>query len=81
MRTIKLPSTGTFQFAWHLAIENKEFKSHDINTMDVPEGTGKMCQMLRDGETDIAVILTEGIVKDIVAGNQVKLYRFMCNHP
>jgi hypothetical protein len=33
-----------------------------------------MCQMLRDGETDIAVILTEGIVKDIVAGNQVKLY-------
>jgi ABC-type amino acid transport substrate-binding protein len=30
--------------------------------------------MLRDGETDIAY---EGIVKDIVAGNQVKLYRFM----
>jgi hypothetical protein len=29
-------------------------------------------------ETDIAVI-TEGIVKDIVAGNPVKLYRFMCN--
>jgi hypothetical protein len=28
-------------------------------------------------ETDIAVI-TEGIVKDIVAGNPVKLYRFMC---
>jgi actin-like ATPase involved in cell morphogenesis len=48
---------------------------------DVPEGTGKMCQMLRDGETDIAVILTEGIVKDIVAGNQVKLYRFMWNRP
>jgi actin-like ATPase involved in cell morphogenesis len=57
---------------WHLAIENKEFESHDINLQwtDVPEGTGKMCQMLRDGETDIAVILTEGIVKDIVAGNQ-----------
>jgi hypothetical protein len=31
--------------------------------------------------TDIAVILTEGIVKDIVAGNQVKLYRFMWNRP
>jgi hypothetical protein len=39
-----------------------------------------MCQMLRDGETDIAVILTEGIVKDIVAG-KVKLYRFMWNRP
>jgi hypothetical protein len=69
MRTIKLP-VGTFQFAWHLAIE-KEFKSHiNLQWTDVPEGTGKMCQMLRDGETDIAVILTEGIVKDIVAGNQ-----------
>jgi actin-like ATPase involved in cell morphogenesis len=38
--------------------------------MFLKEGKGKMCQMLRDGETDIAVILTEGIVKDIVAGNQ-----------
>jgi hypothetical protein len=45
---------------------------------DVPEGTEKS---MRDGETDIAVILTEGIVKDIVAGNQVKLYRFMWNRP
>jgi hypothetical protein len=31
-----------------------------------------MCQMLRDGETDIAVILTEGIVKDITAEIQAK---------
>jgi actin-like ATPase involved in cell morphogenesis len=53
----------------------------NLQWTDVPEGTGKMCQMLRDGETDIAVILTEGIVKDIVAGNQVKLYRFMWNRP
>jgi hypothetical protein len=42
-----------------------------ILTQWTDEGrNGKMCQMLRDGETDIAVILTEGIVKDIVAGNQ-----------
>jgi hypothetical protein len=41
MRTVKLPSTGTF-LPWHLAIENKEFESHDINLWtDVPEGTGK----------------------------------------
>ena len=32
-----------------------------------------MCQMLRDGEADMAVILTEGIVKDIVAGNPSKI--------
>jgi actin-like ATPase involved in cell morphogenesis len=45
---------------------------------DVPEGTGKMCQMLRDGETDIAVILTEGIVKDITAGNPSKNSTSLC---
>jgi ABC-type nitrate/sulfonate/bicarbonate transport system substrate-binding protein len=48
---------------------------------DVPEGTGKMCQMLRDGETDIAVILTEGIVKDITAGNPSKIVQVYVESP
>jgi hypothetical protein len=47
----------------------------------VPEGTGKMCQMLRDGETDIAVILTEGIVKDITAGNPSKIVQVYVDSP
>jgi hypothetical protein len=37
--------------------------------------------MLRDGETDIAVILTEGIVKDIVAGNQSKIVQVYVQSP
>jgi hypothetical protein len=51
MRTIAR-STGTFQFALAFSHRNKEFESHDINLQwtDVPEGTGKMCQMLRDGD-------------------------------
>jgi ABC-type nitrate/sulfonate/bicarbonate transport system substrate-binding protein len=40
-----------------------------------------MCQMLRDGETDIAVILTEGIVKDIVAGNPSKIVQIYVQSP
>jgi hypothetical protein len=32
-----------------------------------------MCQMLRSGETDIAVILTEGIVKTLWLEIQLKL--------
>jgi ABC-type nitrate/sulfonate/bicarbonate transport system substrate-binding protein len=48
---------------------------------DVPEGTGKMCQMLRNGETDIAVILTEGIVKDIVGGNPSKIVQVYVESP
>ena len=57
-----------FNLPWHLCLENGEFEKENIDLQwtDVPEGTGKMCQMLRDGSTDIAVILTEGIIKDIV---------------
>lgn len=60
-----------FNLPWQLCIENGEFEELGINLKwtDVPEGTGKMCQMLRDKETDLAVILTEGIIKDISEGN------------
>jgi ABC-type nitrate/sulfonate/bicarbonate transport system substrate-binding protein len=72
-----------FNLPWHLSIENKEFESQNINLQwtDVPEGTGKMCQMLRDGSTDIAVILTEGIVKDIVDGNPSKIVQVYVESP
>jgi ABC-type nitrate/sulfonate/bicarbonate transport system substrate-binding protein len=48
---------------------------------DIPEGTGKMCQLLRDGQADLAVILTEGIVKDIVAGNPSKIVQIYVESP
>jgi ABC-type nitrate/sulfonate/bicarbonate transport system substrate-binding protein len=40
-----------------------------------------MCQMLRNGETDIAVILTEGIVKDIVGGNDCSIVQVYVESP
>lgn len=60
-----------FNLPWHLCIESGEYEENGINVewTDVPEGTGKLCQMLRENETDIAVILTEGIIKDIIQGN------------
>lgn len=84
MKTIKIAGVPEhFNLPWHLAIENKEFeaKNIDLQWTDVPEGTGKMCQMLRNGETDIAVILTEGIVKDIVAGNPSKIIQVYVDSP
>src|SRR5690606_35416991 len=41
----------------------------------------KLCQMLRDGETDVAVILTEGIIKDIIAGNPSKIVQLYVESP
>jgi ABC-type nitrate/sulfonate/bicarbonate transport system substrate-binding protein len=72
MKQIKIVGVPEhFNLPWQLCIENGEFEKEDIDLQwtNIPEGTGKMCQMLRDGTADIAVILTEGIVKDIVAGN------------
>lgn len=72
-----------FNLPWHLCIENDEFEDAgiDLEWTDVPEGTGRLCQMLRDGETDIAVILTEGIIKDIAAGNDSKILQVYVESP
>lgn len=72
-----------FNLPWHLCIENAEFEKENINLQwtDVPEGTGKMCEMLRDGSTDVAIILTEGIIKDIVNGNPSKIIQVYVKSP
>ena len=64
-----------FNLPWHMAIKEGAFEERGIDLLwtEVPEGTGKMCQMLENRETDLAIILTEGIVKSIVAGNPVKI--------
>jgi ABC-type nitrate/sulfonate/bicarbonate transport system substrate-binding protein len=72
-----------FNLPWHLCLEQGKFKKENIDLQwtDVPEGTGKMCQMLRDGTADIAVILTEGIIKDIVNGNPSKIVQVYVESP
>tara|TARA_R110002111_G_scaffold179165_3_gene244796 strand:- start:1573 stop:2454 length:882 start_codon:yes stop_codon:yes gene_type:complete len=64
-----------FNFPWQLAIEEGAFGARGINLKwtDIPEGTGKMAQLLKDNETDLAIILTEGIVKSISEGNPSKI--------
>lgn len=84
MKTIKIAGVPEhFNFPWQVAIENGDFKNENIDLQwsDIPEGTGKMCQMLRDGETDMAVILTEGIIKDINAGNPSKIIQIYVESP
>ncbi|GGA73405.1 ABC transporter substrate-binding protein [Flavobacterium palustre] len=84
MKTIQIAGVPEhFNLPWYLSLENKEFETQNIDLQwtDVPEGTGKMCQMLRDDKTDIAVILSEGIVKDIVAGNPSKIVQVYVESP
>ena len=84
MKTIKIIGVPEhFNLPWQLCIENGEFEEMgiDLQWTDIPEGTGRMCQMLRDGETDMAVILTEGIVKDILAGNKSSIVQVYVESP
>ena len=84
MKTIKIAGVPEhFNLPWHLCIEDGEFNAVgiDLQWTDVPEGTGKMCQMLRTGATDIAVLLTEGIVKDITEGNSAKIVQIFVQSP
>lgn len=84
MKTIKIAGVPEhFNLPWHLCIEDGEFNAVgiDLQWTDVPEGTGKMCQMLRTGETDIAVLLTEGIIKDITEGNSAKIVQIYVQSP
>ncbi|MEJ2585919.1 MAG: ABC transporter substrate-binding protein, partial [Robiginitalea sp.] len=59
-----------FNLPWHLAIDEGAFSGRGIDLVwtDVPEGTGKMAGMLASGATDLAVILTEGLVKAVSSG-------------
>lgn len=64
-----------FNLPWHLGIENKEFEKAGLSVSwrDFPDGTGAMCKAMRNEELDGAVMLTEGIIKDICAGNPAKI--------
>jgi ABC-type nitrate/sulfonate/bicarbonate transport system substrate-binding protein len=72
-----------FNLAWHQAIESGAFAEagFDIEWQDVPGGTGAMCKLLRNGDLDLAIGLTEGIVADIIQGNQSKILQFYVNSP
>jgi len=60
-----------FNLPWHLALADGAFKNEDVDLhwTDQPGGTGQMTKALRSGELDIAVLLTEGIIADIIKGN------------
>ncbi|SFU72333.1 NMT1/THI5 like [Pustulibacterium marinum] len=72
-----------FNMPWHMAIEDEAFEKRgiDLEFTNVPEGTGKMCQMLQDEETDLTIILTEGITKAISAGNPSKIVQGFIGSP
>ncbi|RME97721.1 MAG: uracil-DNA glycosylase [Bacteroidetes bacterium] len=64
-----------FNLPVHLAIEDGDFASRGVNLewTTFKGGTGQMTAALRDGSIDACILLTEGIVKDIIHGNPSKI--------
>ena len=84
MKTVRIVGVPEhFNLPWHLAIEDGAFEDRGINLewTDIPEGTGKMCQLLENDETDLALILTEGIIKSISSGNPCKIVQEYVSSP
>ncbi len=72
-----------FNYPWYITLKNKEYTKKGINLRwkDYHGGTGAMCKALRNGETDIAIVLTEGIIKDIIDGNPSKITQTFIKSP
>lgn len=72
-----------FNLPWHLSKESGKFHEEDLDVSwrDFPDGTGAMCQALRQGEIDVSVILTEGITRDIIAGNPSRIVQEYISSP
>ncbi len=84
MKTVRIIGVPEhFNLPWKMCIENGEFDESGINLewTDIPEGTGRMCEMLRNNETDLAIILTEGICKDISKGNPTVIVQEYVSSP
>ena len=64
-----------FNLPIHLAKENGSFSKSGINLewTDFPGGTGQMTKALREDEIDICILLTEGMIADIIKGNPSKI--------
>ena len=71
MKTIRCAGVPEhFNYPWQLALNSGDFQRAGINVewSDEGGGTGAMAKALGDGEIDLAIMLTEGAVTDIVKG-------------
>lgn len=84
MKTVRVGGVPEhFNLAWYLTLKAGTYKKEGINLRwkDYHGGTGQMCKALRDKEIDLAVILTEGIIKDITEGNPSKIVQVFVESP
>ena len=84
MKTVRVGGVPEhFNYAWYIGLKNNLFKENGINLrwVDCPGGTGQMTEALRTNSIDMAVVLTEGIVKAISEGLSCKIVQTYVQSP
>ncbi|MDA8886322.1 hypothetical protein OAD66_05385 [Bacteroidia bacterium] len=72
-----------FNYPWHYGIAKGIFAKYNIEIewADVKGGSGAMCKMLDANELDLALVLTEGIVKHIHGGSNSRIIQQYVKSP
>lgn len=72
-----------FNLPIHLAIEDGQFEARglDVEWTTFRGGTGQMTKALREDEIDVCILLTEGIISDIIKGNPSRIISVYVNTP
>ena len=84
MKTVRIGGVPEhFNYAWYIGLKNNAFKAQGIDLcwVDCPGGTGQMTQALKQNSIDIAVVLTEGIIKSISDGISSKIVQTFVESP
>ena len=68
---------------WHMAHEQGALggAGYEVGWQDMPGGTGQMIRALDAGELDLAVLLTEGIVRHIARGAEARIVGTFTSSP
>lgn len=82
----KINITGVpehFNFPWQKLVEKQPFLDNDVQLLweNESRGSGAMNRALREGNTDLAIVLTESFVKDKIEGNPGKIIGFHVDSP
>jgi ABC-type nitrate/sulfonate/bicarbonate transport system substrate-binding protein len=72
-----------FNYVWQMGIQSGAFERAGLEVAwrDECLGTGAMCKSLKAGEEDIAVLLTEGAIADIMNGGPHRIIGVLVQSP
>ncbi len=76
MKTIRCTGVPEhFNYPWQIALKSGDFEKAgiDVQWEDQSGGTGAMARDLRNDDVDLAIMLTEGALTDIIRGNPSKI--------